>query len=111
MGDCIVHMQQVDLVVNYYIDHCTGQGSFIWGIIEEGICRYTNFVIKNICVEFAESYRLLVGYEVYQVPLISQSLSQFCCQYSATTKCGVTNNSDSHSFLIQLVAEGKTQFP
>ena len=51
MRNGIVYMQQVEVMVNDYIHHGTGQSHFIGRIIKQWVGGYPYFVIKNIGIE------------------------------------------------------------
>ena len=99
----IVNMQELHIVINNHIYHCAGQSSFIRGIIEQRISRYSYFMIKNVCMKSIQAYGLLVSNEMYVVAFICQGLAKFCSQYSASAVSRIANNSYIHNEIILIL--------
>src|SRR6188768_3725766 len=96
MGNGIMYVQKLYVVIQYNIHHGTGQCGFIRGIIKKRISRHPYFVIKYVGMKATEAHGLLVGNEMYIVPLISQCLAQLRCQNATAAKGWVTYNAYIH---------------
>src|SRR5688572_20974790 len=75
MRDSIMYMEKVEVIIFNDIHHGTRQGCFIGWVIKQWIRRDLHLVVKNIGSERAQSYRLLVGYEMYLVSFLRQRFS------------------------------------
>src|SRR5947209_20593110 len=100
MRNCIVNMQQVQLVIDNHVHHSTGQGSFVRLIIDQWIGCYPHFVIEYICIIFSEPYWLLICNEVYLMAFICQRFPEFRGKDTTSSKCRITNNSNAHLLII-----------
>ncbi len=98
MGDRIVHVQEVELVIDDYVNHRTREGRFIGRVVEEGIIRNAHFVIEDIRIKLVEPDRLLIGDEMHLVAFVGKRFSQLRRQDAATAEGRITNNSYSHRF-------------
>ena len=75
MWNSIVYMQQIKVIIFYYIHHRTGQGRFIRRVIKQRISRYLYFVIKYIGYKTIEPYGLLVSNKMNHMTFLSKGLS------------------------------------
>jgi hypothetical protein len=75
MGYGIMHMQQIDIIIYYNINHGARQGCFIRRIIEQRIGGHPYLMIKNVGIELAQPDRLLVRNKMDLVSFVGQSLS------------------------------------
>ena len=101
MGNGIVHMQQVYVVVLYYIYQGAGKGCFVGREIKQWVSGHPHFMEKNIGTEPSQSHRLLVGNEMYNMPFVGQCFTQLRCQHATSTKCWVTNNTNVHDQVFE----------
>jgi hypothetical protein len=97
----VMHMQQVYVVVPYNIHQGTGKGCLVRWEIEQWVSGHPHFMEKNIGTESGQSYRLLVGDKMNDMPLVGQRFAQLCCQHATSTKCWVTNNANVHDQVLE----------
>src|SRR6218665_432012 len=96
MRNGIMHMKQLKIVILDHINHCTRQSGLIRRIIEQWISGYLYLVIKNIRNKTIQPYRLLVSNKMHQVSFLGKRLTQFSCENTTSTKCGITDDSYTH---------------
>ena len=96
MGNGIVHMEQIEVVVDDHVYHGTGEGYLIGWVVEQWIGRHPHLMVKNIRIKNIQSHRLLVRDEMYLMTFVGQGFAQFSRQYTAAAESGITYNSYFH---------------
>src|SRR4051812_3983353 len=92
----VVHMQQIQLFIADDINEFAGKGSFVWSKLKEGVVKNCDLVIKEIFRKEIEPYGLTISYKMHFMPFSCEGLAKFCCNNPASSKGGITNNTNFH---------------
>src|SRR5687768_9635205 len=103
-------MENINVMVIHYVYHCTRQCGFVRWIVKQRIGWNPHLMVKYISMETRQTYRLLVCNKMNIVSYICKRFSQFCCQYSTSAKCGVTNDGYVHIFIFIQAQKTIVQF-
>ncbi len=93
----VVHMQQVEPLVDHHLVHPNGEREIVWRILEQGIAPHVDFVEVYARQKYRQPKRLLVGDEVDLVPAGGERDPQLGRDRAGAAVRGITGDADLHS--------------
>src|SRR5690606_38873102 len=110
-GNGIMHMQHVEFLETDHIHQLARQCEFVRREVEQWIFGYRHLVVIEVFRKEIQSGGLAVGDEMNLVPVGSQSLAQFRSDYTASTKGGITYDTDLHVLPFVCCQQSTDKFP
>src|SRR5579871_280057 len=96
MRDCIVDVQNVQVIDFRYFRHARGQRQVIWRILKQRILRHRDFMKEDAWLLGVEADGLLVSDEMHFMATLRQLNAEFRAHHSAAAVGGITGYSDLH---------------
>src|SRR5437868_2372571 len=107
MRDCIVHMQQIQLLSFKNLEHLCSQRQCIRWMIEQRIRRYLYLMKKNVRIVQVHPDRRGITDEMHVVSASRQLLAKFGGHNAGTAVSGITGYANEHSlFFLNLLQQG-----
>src|SRR5579872_6422953 len=96
MRDCIVHVQDIQVIDFRHFRHARGQRQIIRRILKQRILRHGNFMEEDAWLLSIEADWLLVSDEMHFMATLRQLNPEFRAHNSAAAVRGITSNADFH---------------
>ena len=107
MWNCVVHMQQVEVVDFCYLDHSRRQRQIVGRIFKQRISRYLDLVIADIRHQLCKADRLGIRNEVDIMAALRQLKPQLGGDHTAAAVSRITSDSYSHRADVASVLHGR----
>src|SRR5665213_2566674 len=109
MGNCVMDVEQIELIELGHLGHARGEGEIVRGELEKRIAGDGDLVIEDALFATVEAEWLRIGDEVDLVAERRQFDAQLGCYNARSTVGGVTRDADAHRVFLDLFCRNGSQ--